>query len=103
MIIKEEYAIVLDFLQHGYPFDKRPIHKKTSIAQALGKETFVLLELVPKKDVFLQPYESIYIGEGKREKIHHIIGKIHPSKLTQTARKELGYICLLYTSPSPRD
>src|SRR3989344_4528954 len=37
MAMKEEHAVVLDFLPHGYPFDKRPIHKKTPIAQAIGK------------------------------------------------------------------
>jgi len=47
--IKEEYAIVLDFLPNGYPFDTRPTYKKTPIAQAIGKEHFTLLELVPKK------------------------------------------------------
>ena len=66
---KEEYAIVLDFLQHGYPFDKRPSHKKTPIAQAIGKSNFTLLELVPKVDIFLQPYEEVYIGAEKRG--HH--------------------------------
>ncbi|MFA4886901.1 MAG: DUF655 domain-containing protein [Candidatus Nanoarchaeia archaeon] len=92
MTNKEEHAIVLDFLSHGYPFDKRPSHKKTPIAQALGKTTLVLLELVPKKDIFLQPYEEVYIGEGKRDKIHHILGRIVPSKLTETARKELEFV-----------
>src|SRR3989344_432618 len=89
---KEEYAIVLDFLPNGYPFDKRPLHMKTPIAQALGKEHLVLLELVPKKGIFLQPYEEVYTGEGKRDKIHHIIGKIHPSKLTETAKSELNFV-----------
>jgi len=89
---KEELAIVLDFLPHGYPFDKTPAHKKNPIAQAIGKEHFVLLELVPKKEVFLQPYEEIYIGEGKREKIHHIVGKLAPNKLTATARSELEFV-----------
>ena len=89
---KEEYGIVLDFLPNGYPFDTRPLHRKTPIAQALGKEHLVLLELVPKKGIFLQPYEEVYIGEGKRDKIHHIIGKIHPSKLTETAKSELNYV-----------
>ena len=92
--IKEEKAIVLDFLPNGYPFDSRPMHKKTPIAQALGKEHFILLELVPKKDVFLQPYEEVYMGEGKRDKIHHIIGKISPDKLTQTAQTELEAIII---------
>ena len=90
--IKEENAIILDFLPNGYPFDNRPIHKKTSIAQALGKEHFVLLELVPKKEIFLQPYEEVYIGEGKRDKIHHISGKLPMEKLTQTAKSELEFV-----------
>ena len=92
--IKEEKAIVLDFLPNGYPFDTRPMHKKTPIAQALGKEHFILLELVPKRNVFLQPYEEVYMGEGKRDKIHHIIGKISPDKLTQTAQTELEAIII---------
>ena len=89
---KEEKVIVLDFLPNGYPSDTRPMHMKTPIAQALGKEYFTLLELVPKKGIFLQPYEEVYIGEGKREKIHHIIGKLPIEKLTATARSELNYV-----------
>lgn len=86
---KEEEAVVLDFLPNGYPFDSRPMHLKTPIAQAVGKENFTILELVPKKGIFLQPYEEVYIGEQKRDKIHHINGKIESDKLTQTARSEL--------------
>ncbi len=90
--MKEEKAIVLDFLKNGYPNDMRPSHKKTPIVQAMGLENFTLLELVPKKDIFLQPLEEIYIGEGKRDKIHHIIGKINLDKLTGTARSELEFV-----------
>ncbi|MBI4919041.1 DUF655 domain-containing protein [archaeon] len=89
---KEEYAIVLDFLPHGYPFDKTPSHKKTAIVQALGKNRFVLLELVPKKDVFLRPYQEVYIGEGKREEIHHIIGKLPLERMTAAAKSELEFV-----------
>ncbi|MDP2908763.1 MAG: DUF655 domain-containing protein, partial [Nanoarchaeota archaeon] len=89
---KEEYAIILDFLPNGYPFDTRPMHRKTPIAQAMGKEHFVLLELVPKKGITLQPNEDAYIGEGKRDKIHHILGKIPLEKLTQTAKGELEFV-----------
>ncbi|MBU1198430.1 MAG: DUF655 domain-containing protein [Nanoarchaeota archaeon] len=88
---KEEEAIVLDFLPHGYPFDSRPMHLKTAIVQAIGKQNFTLLELVPRKGVFLQPYEEVYIGDAKRDKIHHINGKIPSSKLTQTAKSELKH------------
>jgi len=90
--IKEEKAIVLDFLPNGYPFDSRPSHKKTPIVQALGTQHFVLLELVPKKDIFLQPYKEVYIGEGKRDDIHHIIGRLPVDRLTQSARSELEFV-----------
>ena len=88
---KEENAIVLDFLPNGYALDERPMYMKTPIAQAMGKEHFVLLELVPKKGMHLQLYEEVYIGEGKRDKVHHIVGKIPVSRLTSTAKSELEF------------
>lgn len=92
MKAKEDYAVVLDFLPNGYPASNLPSHKKTSIAQAIGKNHFSLLELVPKKDVFLNPGEDVYIGEGKRDKVHHINGKLDLSKLTGTGTQELKFI-----------
>tara|TARA_Y100000310_G_scaffold345249_1_gene463109 strand:- start:1836 stop:2393 length:558 start_codon:yes stop_codon:yes gene_type:complete len=89
---REEQAIVLDFLPHGYPFDTRPMHRKTPIAQAIGKKHFFLLEVIPKREVTLQPNEEIYIGEGKRDKVHHIVGRIPFSKLTQTAKGEVEFV-----------
>ena len=62
------------------------------IAQAIGKNHFVLLELVPKKGVHLQPYKEVYIGEGKRDEIHHIVGKLAIPKLTATAKSELEFV-----------
>ena len=89
---KEEGAIVLDFLPNGYHYDEKPMYMKTPIAQAIGKEHFVLLELVPKKGIYLQPFEEVYIGNGKRDKIHHIVGKMAVSKLTATAKSELEFV-----------
>jgi putative nucleotide binding protein len=89
---REETAVVLDFLPHGYPFDDRPMHRKTAITQAIGKRHFTLLELVPKKGISLQPTQEVYIGEGKREEIHHIVGKLPIERLTSTARQELNFI-----------
>jgi len=91
MTKKEEQAIVLDYLPNGYPDDPRPSHRKTPIVQALGKERFTLLELVPKKDITLQPNDEVYIGEGKRDTIHHIIGRMPMRRLTGTAKSELEF------------
>ncbi len=88
-IVREEKALVIDFLPNGYPSDTRPAHMKTPIAQAIGTEHYILLELVPKKGIFLKPEQEVYMGEGKRDEIHHIICKINFFKLTQTARMHL--------------
>lgn len=85
--VREENAIVLDHLEHGYPFEQATV--KTPIVQALGMDHLTLLELIPKKGINLQPMQKVYIGEGKREEIHHIKGKIPAEKLTATAGNTL--------------
>lgn len=90
--IKEERAIVLDFLPHGYPFDKSPSHKKPAIVQALGVDKYTLVELIPKKDVHVHAHDEVYVGSGKREKINSINGRIPIKRLTQTARGELEFV-----------
>lgn len=89
-IVREERAIVLDYLEHGYPFEEGSM--KTAIVQALGIEHLTVLELIPKKGVQLQPHQEVYIGEGKRDEIHHIKGRIPASKLTATAKNELQHV-----------
>lgn len=88
---KDEYIIVLDHLAGGHPLDK-PAYKKEPVVQGIGERNFVLLECVPKAGVQLQPYDRVYIGEGKREHIHHIIGRIAPDRLSETAKVELKYV-----------
>jgi len=92
MTVKDDYAIVLDFLPNGYPFDNRPMHRKTAIVQAIGKNSFAILELVARKEATLKSGEEVYIGDGKRDKIHHVMGRIPLSKVTQTAKGELEFI-----------
>ena len=82
---KEEYGVVLDFLPHGHANSGRRI----ALAQVLGEKHLVLLEAVPKKGLFLKPGERVYIGPDKREKIHHIAGRINYKILTETAKLEL--------------
>jgi putative nucleotide binding protein len=89
---KEEFAIVLDFLPNGYPFDRIPAHQKSPIAQVIGKDNFTLLEVTPKKNIFFQPYDEIYIGSGKRDQVHYIVGKLPLTKLTGTATKEIEFV-----------
>ncbi len=83
---KEEHALVLDYLPYGYPLDK----KMMPIAQAIGVKNFTLLQLIPRRGVKLEVGEEVYIGEGKRDKIYYIQGRLQENKLTETTRTQLG-------------
>jgi len=85
MIEKEEYAVILDYLPYGYPLEK----KMMPVAQAIGDKHFALLELVPRRGIKLELKERSYIGEGKRDKIYYILGRLPLSKLTETAKQQL--------------
>lgn len=82
---KEEYAIILDYLQNGYPLEG----KMMPIAQAVGKINLTLLELVPRRGVTIETGEEVYIGDGKRDKIYYILGRLKREKLTETAKNQL--------------
>lgn len=85
MAIKEEFAIVLDYLPYGYPMGRKEI----PVAQAVGEKTFVLLELVPRRGISLSQKEKVYIGQAKRDKIHYIAGRLSPDKITESAKIQL--------------
>ena len=82
---KEEHAIVLEYLPNGYPLER----KMMPIAQAIGEINLTLLELVPRRGVVLEIGEKVYIGEGKRDKIYYILGRLHKEKLTESAKSQL--------------
>ena len=63
--------------------------KMMPVAQAIGTINLALLELVPRKDVSLAIGEKVYIGEGKREKIYYILGRLNREKLTESAKEQL--------------
>ena len=82
---KEEFAIVLEYLPNGYPLEKKMI----PIVQAIGENSFILLELVPRREVSFELGEKVYIGEGKREKIYYILGRLNREKLTESGKNQL--------------
>jgi len=100
--MREERAIVLEFLPNGYVSDKRPMHMKSPVAQAVGRDHLVLLELIPKKGVFLKLNEEVYMGEGKRDQIHHIAGRIPFGKLTETAKINLEMVVENMVKENPK-
>ena len=86
MTTKEESAIILDFLPYGYPLEK----KMFPLAQAVGKNNFTLLQLVPRKGMKFETGEEVYIGEGKRDKVQYILGRCPREKLTENSKAQLA-------------
>jgi len=89
-MVKDEYAIVLDFLPHGKAGDR----KAEPIAQTLGEKFFNLLEVVIREGVEVKPRERIYIGDEKRDKVKYIKGRISYNELTNFAKTELEEILM---------
>ncbi|MDY6761731.1 MAG: DUF655 domain-containing protein [Candidatus Nanohaloarchaea archaeon] len=85
--MKDEHAIVLDFLEHG-----RPGGPSEPVAQVIGTENFNLLEVVPREDVRMSAGDEVYIGDGDRDRVRYIKGKITLHELTETAKSELDYV-----------
>ncbi|ASJ10885.1 hypothetical protein A3L12_06015 [Thermococcus sp. P6] len=86
----EEYAYVLDYLPEGYVDLSTGRRMGKPVAQVVGERAFTLLEVTPIGD--LQPYERVFVGKGKRDKVFKINRKIHYDDLTATARAELPYV-----------
>ena len=88
---KEEHAVILDYLSHGYLNRDMSKMGGKPIAQAIGIENFTLLELTPKNGVDLDIQEKVYIGKGKRDKIFRINGRLPYENLTKTSEIEIDY------------
>src|SRR3990167_9515413 len=81
---KEEHAIVLDYLPNGHPLER----KMMPIAQAIGEKNLTLLELVPRRGMNFEINERVYIGEGKRDNVYYILGRLQKEKFIEGVVKE---------------
>ncbi len=91
----EEYAYVLDFLQHGKPGFRptgRAGYRAGALIQCVGEEFFTILEALVKEGLMLKPGDRVYVGKESREEVTYIIGRIGFDELTAAAKAELSSI-----------
>ncbi len=84
-IKKDDWAVVLDFLSHGH----YGMSRSQPVAQVLGEKYFSLLEVIVREGQNLKLEERVYIGDGKRDKVKYIAGRIEVRELTVAAKEEL--------------
>jgi putative nucleotide binding protein len=96
-IKKDDWAIVLDFLSHGHS----SMDRSQPVAHVIGEEFFSLLEVIIRDDVPLKIGDRLYIGDGKRDKVKYIRGRIGIRDLTVSARGELEDVISGIVQKSP--
>lgn len=87
-MMKDDYVIILDFFPHGKAGDR----KAEPVAQGIGNKFFSLLEIVVKEEEQMKVGESVYVGDGKWDKVAYIRGRISYADLTNFAKSELENI-----------
>ena len=68
------------------------MERSQPVAQVLGDEYFSLLEVILRESMPVKSQDRIYIGDGKRDKVKYIHGRINFDDLTAAAKEELTYI-----------
>ncbi len=67
-VMREDYAIVLDFMPGGNPIDRHhPSHRTKPLAQAVGDKYFTLIEFHPKPGISVSQGEKVLISFRMRE------------------------------------
>ena len=87
-IKKDEWGIVLDYLAQGLS----SMARSEPIAQLVGDQFFSLLEVIVREDTTVSTGERVYIGDGKRDKVKYIRGRVEYGALTASAKQELELI-----------
>ncbi len=86
--LKDNHIIVLDFLPRG----RADSRKAEPIAQGIGSVYMSLLEVILKSGQTAKLGDELYIGEGERDKVEYIRGRIRYNQLTSFARREIDDI-----------
>jgi putative nucleotide binding protein len=86
---KEDTAYILDYLPYGRSEDTRLIYQKKPLVLGIGVKHFVLIEMIPKENIILNPGERVYIGDGDRPAIDHVKKRISYTELSHGAQMEL--------------
>jgi len=90
--IKEQYAYIIDFLPTGHAEDTRPIHLRQPVAQALGADYYILLELSVKENARVEIESKVFVGKGERDVVKHVERRLSYEELTHSAKIELPYM-----------
>ncbi|MBI4176273.1 MAG: DUF655 domain-containing protein [Candidatus Aenigmarchaeota archaeon] len=82
---KDDWAITLDYLAQGH----YGMERSQPVATVLGEEYFSLLEVIVRDGITLKVGQRVYIGDGKRDEVKYIRGRLDVKELTTAAKEEV--------------
>ena len=89
VVVKDEFAIVLDYMPLGNPYDKHPQHRTSPVAQAIGTKYFTLVEIIPLKELSISVGERIPIASMPNLPGHPVYDRLTYNDLTTVAKENL--------------
>lgn len=82
---KEDYSLIFEIKKDTKNFSNN------ELIYAIGINTFILFELIPKNLDTLKEGDKVYIGSEKREDIKHIKRVLDYSELDSISKEELEF------------
>ncbi len=96
--MRDEWVITIDYLSRG----RVGMQRSEPIAQTIGEKYFSLLEIIPREGVEFKVGDRVYIGEGKRDNVKYIHGRITYFDLTVSAKQELQNVIEKLVDADPK-
>ncbi len=85
--IPDEFAIVLDYMPMGNPYDKHTFHKSSPVAQGIGTKFFTLVEIIPLRSSIIAIGERIPLSLTPDMPGHRVFDRLSYEDLTSIARE----------------
>ncbi|MEL9939753.1 MAG: DUF655 domain-containing protein [Ignisphaera sp.] len=91
-IVPDEFAIVLDYMPMGNPYDKHTHHRTMPIAQGIGTKYFSLVEIVPARGQALVIGDRIPISTAPDRPGLKVFERLLYEDLSTIAKENLGKV-----------
>ncbi|RLG77963.1 MAG: DUF655 domain-containing protein [Thermoprotei archaeon] len=88
--VRDEFAIVLDYMPFGNPYDRHVQHRSRPVAQALGTKFFALVEILPLKNMPLNIGERVPIAPQPELPGHPVADRLSYNELSSVAKTNLA-------------
>lgn len=88
--IPDEFAIVLDYMPMGNPYDKHSFHRSSPVAQGIGTKFFTLVEIVPLRGSAIIIGERIPLSLAPDMPGYRVFDRLSYEDLTSIARENIS-------------